>query len=170
MSSDMKKMLILSPLISLAMICSCQKQDSAAEAQLAQRKTELDAREELIIQREKAVEEREKVAAEREKALASNRLIPTPRQRPDAAQAEAERQKRIQQLPPELRALIPDRTRVHAERAGINPTTGRPRPVQTQRSAEGAKNPKGTDGALASPAAEVPPADATSPSASATPE
>ena len=39
-------------LISFAMICSCQKQDSAAE-QLAQRKAELDAREKALDEREK---------------------------------------------------------------------------------------------------------------------
>src|ERR671931_2084909 len=113
----MKRMFILSMLIAFAMICSCQKQDSTAEAQLAQRKTELDAREEALAQREKAVDEREKAVAEREKALANSRVIQSQRQAPDAAQAEAERQRRIQQLPPELRALIPDRSRIEAERA-----------------------------------------------------
>ena len=44
-------MFVLSMLISFAMICSCQKQDSAAEQQLAQRKTELDARETALIER-----------------------------------------------------------------------------------------------------------------------
>ena len=45
---DMKKIVILSMLISFGMICSCQKQDSAAEQQLAQRKAELDAREQAL--------------------------------------------------------------------------------------------------------------------------
>ena len=72
--------------ISFAMICSCQKQDSTAEAQLAQRKTELDVREEALIQREKAVEEKEKEIAEREKVLANSRIIQSQRQAPDAAQ------------------------------------------------------------------------------------
>jgi hypothetical protein len=35
-------------LISLAMVCCCQKQDAAAEQQLAQRKAELDAREKAL--------------------------------------------------------------------------------------------------------------------------
>src|SRR5216117_1200601 len=116
----MKKTLVLSMLLSLAMICACQKQDSTAEVQLAQRKTELDIREEALVQREKAVEEREKAVAEREKAGANSRIIQSQRQAPDAAQAEADRQRRIQQLPPEIRALIPDRSRVDAERAGKN--------------------------------------------------
>src|SRR6266481_4450653 len=116
----MKKTLLLSTLVAFSMICSCQKQDSAAEAQLAQRKTELDVREEALIQREKAVQEKEKEVAEREKALANSRIIQSQRQAPDAAQAEAERQKRIQQLPPEFKALIPDRSQIEAARAQKN--------------------------------------------------
>src|SRR5436190_7652708 len=104
----MKKTLFLSALIAFAIICSCQKQDSGAEAQLAQRKTELDVREEALVQREKAVDEREKAVAEREKA-ANSRVVQSHAQVADPAQAEAERQRRIQQLPPELKALIPDR-------------------------------------------------------------
>ena len=111
--------------ISFAMICSCQKQDSAAEQQLAQRKTELDAREDALIKREKVADEREKALDEREKALAENeksranvRTIPPNAQSQDvtrnAAEAKAERDRRIQQLPPEFRALIPDRSQVTA--------------------------------------------------------
>src|SRR5882724_12846262 len=66
---DMKKMFVLSMLISLAMICSCQKQDSTVEAQLAQRKVELDSREQALDEREKALEQREEAAADREKAI-----------------------------------------------------------------------------------------------------
>ena len=55
-------------LISVAMICSCQKQNSAAEQQLAQRKAELEAR-------EKALDEREKASTEKEKPIASARTI-----------------------------------------------------------------------------------------------
>src|SRR5262245_786808 len=113
----MKKMFVLSMLISLLMICSCQKQDSAAETQLAQRKAELDAR--------------EKAVAEKEKALAPTRGLPDAQLRgptTDPAQAEAERQRRIEQLPPELRALIPDRARIEAERARKT----QDRAVQTQ--------------------------------------
>ena len=57
-------------LIPFGIICSCQKQDLAAEQQLAQRKAELEAR-------EKALDEREKALAEREKATASARMIPS---------------------------------------------------------------------------------------------
>ena len=157
-------------LSSFAVICSCQKQDSVAEAQLAQRKTELDAREEAVVQREKAVDEREKAVAQRERAVANARIIQSQHQVPDAAEAEAERQRRIQQLPPELRALIPDRSRVDAERAAKKATTEQQRAVQTQRSLEDAQKKKGIGGAFASPAVEVPQADAFSPSPSPTPQ
>ena len=119
----MKKIFILSMVISFAMICSCQKQDLAPEQQLAQRKVALDAREEALaeresalVKREKALDQREKTVAEKEKAAANARTIP-PRaqgQTPDAAQAQAERDKRIQQLPPEVRALILDSSQVNA--------------------------------------------------------
>src|SRR5215470_2556792 len=163
----MKKMLFLSTLIAFVMICSCQKQDSAAEAQLAQRKTELDAREEALIQREKAVDEREKAVAEREKAVATSRVIQSQRQTPDAAQAEAERQRRIEQLPPELKALIPHRSRIDAAKAEKD-RAAQQRAVQTQPSLDDARRKKMS--AIAAPQAEVPEADATSPSPSPTPQ
>jgi hypothetical protein len=182
---DMKKTLFLSTLIAFAMICSCQKQDSAAEAQLAQRKTELDVREEALIQREKAVDEREKAVAEREKAVATSRIIQSQRQAPDAAQAEAERQRRIQQLPPELKALIPDAAQINAARAEkdrqkqerLSRGQGGPEQLQNQmqRKLE-ARQKWQMSGAAASPAAEAasptgsPAPEATSPSPSPTPE
>jgi hypothetical protein len=66
----MKKLFVLSMLIPLAMVCSCQKQDAAAEQQLAQRKAELDTR-------EKALDEREKALAERENVVARTPRLPT---------------------------------------------------------------------------------------------
>ena len=106
-------MFVLLLVISFAMICACQKQDSAADAQLAQRKTELDAR-------EKALDEREKAVSEWEKAMTKFRAIPSDLQsrKPavDPEQAKAEREKRIQQLPPELRALIPNPAQVNSAR------------------------------------------------------
>ena len=96
-------------LISFAMICACQKQDSAAEAQLAQRKAELDAR-------EKALDEREKALVEREKAVANSRISPSRQQARNPAEVEAEREKRLQQLPPELRALVPNRAQMNSAR------------------------------------------------------
>jgi hypothetical protein len=100
-------MLVLSMLISFGMICACQKQDSAAEAQLAQRKAELDAR-------EKALNEREKALLEREKAVANSRIIQSRQQARNPAEVEADREKRLQQLPPELRALIPNPAQVNS--------------------------------------------------------
>ncbi len=163
----MKKMLLFSTLIAFVMICSCQKQDSSAEAQLAQRKTELDVREEGLVQREKAVDEREKAVAEREKAVANPRIIQSQRQVPNAADAEAERQRRIQQLPPELRALIPDRSRIDAAKAEKD-RTAQQRAVQTQPGLEDARRKKMS--AIAAPQTEVPEAEATSPSPSPTPQ
>jgi hypothetical protein len=96
----MKRTFVLSTFICFAMICACQKQDSAAEAQLAQRKAELDTR-------EKALDEKEKALLEREKAVANSRIIPS-RQARSPAEVEADREKRLQQLPPELRALVPN--------------------------------------------------------------
>lgn len=103
-------------LISFAMICSCQKQGSAAERQLAQRKAELDAREKALDEREKELALRETVLKERERGLAKNekaagnaRTIQDPAQvqaekdrirQQLPAQWDADRDKRIQQLPP----------------------------------------------------------------------
>jgi chromosome segregation ATPase len=110
----MKRIFVLSTFICFAAICACQKQDSAAEAQLAQLKAELDTR-------EKALDEREKALEEREKAITRFRAIPSDLQsrRPavDPEQVRAAREKRIQQLPPELRALIPDRSSLDARTA-----------------------------------------------------
>ena len=173
--------------ISSAMICSCEKQDSASEQQLAQRKTELDAREDALIERErvaaereKALAERERDLAEREKATANARTIApgVQGQTPDRSQMNAERDRRIQQLPPEVRALIPDRSQVTA---GDPAKQERPAPRQLgpedlqrqwQRKLDKAK----MSGEAVFPAAEAgsptpPPAvEATSPTPSPTPE
>ena len=121
-AAHMKKMFLLSTLASFAMICSCQKQDSAVEAQLAQRKSELDARETAVSEREKNLDARERALAERENATANTSTIrpePQPtKQSPNATEAKAERDRRIQQLPPEFRALIPDASRVKPESRG----------------------------------------------------
>jgi hypothetical protein len=105
----MKRMFVLSTFICFAMICACQKQDSAAEAQLAQRKAELDTR-------EKALDEKEKALLEREKAVANSRIIQSRQQARNPAQVEADREKRLQQLPPEFRALVPNPAQVDSAR------------------------------------------------------
>ena len=111
----MKRLFVLSILISFAMVSSCQKQSSTSGQQLAQQKADLDAR-------EKALDEREKALAEREKAITLARRPPAAAQvrplTPDAAQLKAERDKRIQQLPAEIQAqgLIADPDKIKAER------------------------------------------------------
>jgi hypothetical protein len=141
----MKKMFLLSTLVSFAMICSCQKQDSAAEAQLAQRKSELDAREAALGEREKTLDARERAVAERENAIANTSTIrpdqsirpelQSPRQIPNAAQAKTERERRLQQVPPELRALIPDSSQVKTEnRGGRGSSDPAERQAETNRS------------------------------------
>jgi hypothetical protein len=125
---DMKKNFILSVIISFAMICSCQKQDSTAEQQVTQRKTELDARETALDERDKELSLRETALNERENALAKKEKAAAnaPTTAPgaqsqdvirDAAEVKAERDRRLQQLPPEIRALVPDPSQVNAARA-----------------------------------------------------
>jgi chromosome segregation ATPase len=160
----MKRMLVLCMLICFAMICACQKQDSAAEAQLAQRKAELDAR-------EKALDEREKAVSEWEKAITKFRAIPSDLQprRPavDPEQAKAERDRRIQQLPPELQALIRDRSLLDARPMEKNAATDDPA-VQLRRRLEEARRKKMS--AIASPNGEISDTQSSSPSPSPTPE
>jgi hypothetical protein len=119
----MKKNFILSMIISFAMICSCQKQDSAAEQQLAQRKTELDARETALIERLNALDEkvnaldkRLNAFAENEKSKANVQTIPPDAQSQgvirDEAQTKAERDRRIQEFRAEIRARIPNPSKV----------------------------------------------------------
>jgi hypothetical protein len=102
----MKKMSVLSMLISFAMICSCQKQDSAAEQQLAQRKTEPDARETALLEKLNALDKKVKSLFEKEQATLNTGTTATgvQGQTPDPAQVTAERDQAIQQF----RALIPN--------------------------------------------------------------
>lgn len=173
-AAHMKKMFLLSTLASFAMICSCQRQDSAAETQLAQRKSELDARETALDEKEKTLDARERALAEREKATANTSTIrpelQSPRQIPNTAEAKAERDRRIQQLPPEFRALIPDASQVKAEsrtdkRKSSDPTEARPdrsilsnqrqlSPEDLQREWQRKLDQAQTSGAAMSPAAE----------------
>jgi hypothetical protein len=165
---DMKKFFALSMLIPFAMICSCQKQDLAAEQQLAQRKAELDAR-------EKALDEREKALAEREKAIASARTIPSDlpsrRQGRDPAEMKAERERRLQQLPPDLQGLIADPSQGRDEtdtrmQERLAQRQRRMEQLQRERMAHAVK-PFGAE--TASPTSS-PTIEATSPSSSPTPE
>ena len=160
----MKMMFIIPLLISFAMICACQREDSATETQLAQRKAELDAR-------EKGLEEREQALGEWEKAITNFRSIPSAHQSPkpdvDPEQAKADRDKRIQQLPPELQALIRDRSLLDARTAEKREGTD-DRATELQRRIEEARRKK--MGAMPSPDAETSDAEAASPAPSPTPE
>ena len=160
----MKRIFVLSTSISFAMICACQKQDSAAEAQFAQRKAELDTR-------EKALDEREKALGEWEKAITKFRAIPSDLQSRktvvDPEQAKAERERRIQQLPPELQALIRDRSLLDA-RTAEKSTATEDRAVELQRRLEEARRKKMS--AITFPNAESSDTQPASPSPSPTPE
>jgi hypothetical protein len=175
-AAHMKKMFLLSTLASFAMICSCQKQDSASEAQLAQRKSELDAREAALGDREKKLDARERALAERENATVNTRTIrpqlQSAGQIPNAAEAKSERDRRIQELPPEFRALIPDTSQVKTEsrgdkRGSSDPAEARPErdkstlsnqrplsPEDLQREWQRKLDQAKTSGAAMSPAAE----------------
>jgi hypothetical protein len=155
----MKKLFTLTMLISLAMICSCQKRDLAAEQQLAQRKAELDAR-------EKALDEREKALAERERATTNIRPLPAmvPRRTPDAAQVKAERDRRIQQLPPDAQRLLPDPAQVQA----LRDKRRQQMLEKLQRMNAGAPRPPAAT--FTNPSAASPAVEATSPSPSPTPQ
>jgi len=124
----MKKNFILSMLISFAMICSCQKQDSPAEQQLAKSKTEVDARETALIERLNALDEKVNALDNKVKALAEKEQTTlnagttatgVQGQTSDPAQVTAERDRAIQQF----RALLPNPSRV---RAGDPAKQGRP--------------------------------------------
>jgi len=141
----MKRMFVLSMLISFAMICACQKRDSAAEAQLAQRKAELDTREKALDEREKALPRRPVVEPE---------------------EAKAERDRRLQQLPPELQALIRDRLLLDARTAESRGTEDRA--AELRRRLEAARRKKMS--AIASPNGEISDTQSSSPSPSPTPE
>jgi hypothetical protein len=100
------------------MICSCQKQDSAAEQELAQRKTELDARENALDERMNALDETVKTLAENQKAMANaeTSLTGVQDETPDPAQVQAERE-RIQQFSAEMRTRVADPSRLNSARA-----------------------------------------------------
>ena len=179
----MKKMFLFAMLIAFAMICSCQKQDSAAEQQLPQRKTEPDARETALIERLNALDEKVKALDKKVKTLfekeqatlnAGTTATGVQGQTPDPAQVAAERDRAIQQF----RALIPNPSRVTAgdpakqERPAARQLGPEDLQRQWQQNLDKAK----MSGKAVFPAAEVgsptpsPPVEATSPIPSPTPE
>jgi hypothetical protein len=146
---DMKKLFVLSMLIPCALVCSCQKHDSTAEQQLAQRKAELDAR-------EKALDEREKALATRENLAAKPRIPAVPR----VAPAEPQRT-----VPPELKGLIADPSQGRADRE----QRMQERLAQRQRRMEEIQKMRAAR-ALPRPQATAPATEEASPTPSPTPE
>jgi len=105
----------------VAVVCSCQKNDSVTEQQLAQRKVELDTREEELAERKNTLDEREKVLDEREKSSDKEEKTtmnvqtnPTEVQSQisDPAQAQAEKDTAMQQPSP----MIPDSSQLDIEK------------------------------------------------------
>jgi U3 small nucleolar RNA-associated protein 14 len=179
----MKKIFIPSMLIAFAMICSCQKQDSTAEQQLAQRKTEQDAREKALDERMNglqervnALDERVNALAKQEKAMMNARINPTDVQGQisDPAQLEAEKQRMIQQLS----TMIPDPSKIKAGDPGKQerPAVRQLGPEELQRQWQRNLDKARMSGKVLFPAAEPaspipsPAVEATSPSPSPTPE
>jgi outer membrane translocation and assembly module TamA len=172
LAADMKRMFLLSMIISFAMICSCQKQDSAAEQQPAQQKTGLDARETALIERLNALDEKVnaldkkvKTLFEKEQATSNAGTTATgvPAQTPDPAQVTAERDRAIQQF----RALIPNPSRVTA---GDPAKQKRPAPRKLGPEDLHRQWQQNLDKAKMSGEAVSPPTEATSPISSPTPE
>jgi hypothetical protein len=109
----MRRILLLSMLTCVAMVCSCQKKDTAAEQQLAQPKMEPGTREEALAERLNSLEtkvnlldQRVQELAEKENTAADARTTRTEvqRQTSDPAQLQAEKERILQQLS----AMIPD--------------------------------------------------------------
>lgn len=103
----MKKIFVLSVLTSVAVICGCQKKDSAAEEQLTQPKTELGGREEKFAERLNSLEEKVnrldqsvKELSEKQKTAINARTSLTDVQgrSSDPAQVQAENNRMIQEF------------------------------------------------------------------------
>ena len=176
-TSDMKKLFVLSMLIPLAMVCSCQKQSAAADQQLAQRKAELDTR-------EKALDDREKALAAREKAVARAAMLPADTQLralrkdassnvppsatippglapPENSQLKASREKRIEELRAIRQRRLEAIQRMRSMRAQPDSGAGAPADTGASGNASGSTD----TGTSASTGAEP-----ASPSPSSTPQ
>ena len=160
----MKRMFILPLLISFGVICACEKQDSGAEVQLVQRKAELDARQKALNDREKTLGEWERSAITKSRANSPRFSVAKTGCR--SQQMKAERERRMQQLPPELQALIRDRSLLDP-RTEKAPAT-QDRTAELQRRLEEARKKKMN--AIASPNPETSDTQTTSPAPSPTPE
>lgn len=152
---------MLSLLIFFAVICSCQRQDSAAEQQLAQRKVELDAREDALIEREKVTDEREKALNEREKALIENKKATAKAQTidPDVQSRDVIRDaaqlKALMSDPSQLNSIKAKKDRMTQERLSQRQGTQQESQGQKQYKLQQAQKPW-MSGAALPPAAEAP--------------
>jgi hypothetical protein len=188
LTTDMKKILVLSMLGSFVMICSCQRKDSTAEQQLAQRKVELDGREEALAERLNSLEEkvnwldqRMKELVEKEKAAMNARTNPTDTQgqTPEPAQLQAERERVIQHfsaIRPDANASKAEKDAKKAEMQGQRDQSSQTLQEEKLRAVESKWQAAGTSSGAVypAPAATSPPPspaeEATSPSPSQTPE
>jgi hypothetical protein len=156
----MKKLYVLSILIPLAMVCSCQKQDAAAEQQLTQRKAELDAQ-------EKALDEREKALAAREKAVTRAATLPNELQLralkkdtssdvqpsasippglspPDKSELNASRDKRMEQIRALRQSRLEAVQKMRAMGARANPNAGAPADTSGSAGTSGSSDTSGS--------------------------
>ena len=139
---EIKRIFTLSVLIPLGMICSCQKQDSAAEQQLTQRKAELDAHEQAFDERVNGLEERMNELDKRVSALAEREISNAEATAPaaqsqvvigDPAQVNAEIDSGLQQTPVDAQASIAE------------PLPGDPEKAEKDRMRELAQPQRGLD-------------------------
>ena len=129
----MKKLFVVPALIVFVAVSSCQKQDSTAEQELAERKAQMDAREKALDARERTLDARARTTTDA-RATSGLQAVPPDAQAelkrliPDAAHVKAERQRRLQEriaqrqrkLEEIQRARVPDTTGASAGTA----TTG----------------------------------------------
>ena len=176
----MKRIFVLSVLTCVAMICACQKKDSAAEEQLTQPKTELGGREEALAERLNSLEEKVNRLDQRVNQLAENETATmnarmsradVQGQTSDPAQIPAEKERMIQQLS----TMIPN-----SSQGTAGDPAKQERPAQRQLGPEDLQrqwqNKTKMSGKTVFPAAEAasptpsPAIETTSPSPSPTPE
>ena len=121
----MKKIFVLLMLTVLGMICSCQKQDSTAEEQLAQRKLQLDAREEALADGKSVLDERKRALDAREKALQQREKSLAPKEHgtmnaqtdPASVQAPIEMEAESDSETQQLSTRVPDISQAVSEKA-----------------------------------------------------
>ena len=118
----MKRRFAVSILIPLMMICSCQKQDSTVDQQLAQQKAELDAREKALDERLNALDQKlngldQKVRtlAAKENTAMSTQTVPPDVQSQDVMR-DVEQMKALMADPSRLNSAKTEKERLTQER------------------------------------------------------